>query len=76
MSTLPPRTPENIKAFRQRAGWTQEKACEMACIHDRQTWRKYENGTLKMSEERWRLAHFMANLHPDFDVRPRTKAAA
>lgn len=47
-------TPEQIRAAREAAGLTQQRAADLMCT-DKRTWQRWEAGDRKMSPRDWKL---------------------
>lgn len=64
LSTLPPPTPDAVRALRESAGWTQAEAAAAVRLSSATKWSEYERGIRSPDKARWELALLRAGLHP------------
>lgn len=57
-------TPAECRALRESAGLSLAKMAEIARLADRQSWAKYEAGSVDCDAARWELCLLLLGQHP------------
>ena len=68
-------TPEDVLKARKAAGLTQEAAGQVVGRHNRE-WRKWESGTVGMTDSTFELFLLKTGQHPTLTLNPHPPAAA